>query len=100
MDTPAEDRFTPVIVNDDYLADQPTGRQPLSLEDFAPPATRCSVCMLREDLRTTLEQARLREPKRFTFPVISEWLRVERHLEISEEAVRSHFRRGHVGSAR
>lgn len=69
---------------------------PLSLAEYAPTMTSpCTVCQLPETDRRQVEQCRQQDPRRFTYPVISEWLGKHRQVHISDDSLRRHFKRGH-----
>jgi hypothetical protein len=69
-----------------------------SLDDFAPRVnTTCGACLLPEDVRKEVENARLQDPKRFTYSVISKWL-LANEMDLHPDALRRHFNR-HVEGA-
>lgn len=69
----------------------------MDLEEFAPKSrTQCVVCNLPDELRSQVEAGRTSDPKRFTYSVISKWLKTNWALDCSEDSLRRHFNRGHA----
>lgn len=74
-------------------------RRPRSLSDYYEQnrAPRCVVCSLFNDHPDVAGQVRAgrRRVPAISYAVIVAWLRGERGITVSEEAVRKHFDKGH-----
>ncbi len=52
--------------------------------------TRCMTCNLPPEILQQVHDARAREPKPISFPVISKWLKAE-GIDITQATIRNHF---------
>jgi len=64
----------------------------VSLEDFAQKTTQCLTCNLDAEVRQQVEQARLTDPSRFSYPVICAWLEREAGRKVTESSLKRHMR--------
>lgn len=74
----------------------------MSLESFASEAeqtpdnkTRCKTCNLDPKLLQQIHDARERQPKPVSFPIISKWLKHEEGVDLLQATIRNHFTAGH-----